>query len=277
MLKKYIRKRFPGLVQFRIDMRDWLDRRSPPRVTPWGFTLAGHEAMAAGTFEPDETSLVRQTLKEVDVLINVGANVGYYCCHALSMGIPVIAVEPINRNLHYLLTNILNNGWSQKVEVFPIALGASKNILEMWGGGTGASLVKGWASAPPEYVTHVPVLTLDRILGESIKGKRALILVDIEGAEFPMLQGAFETLRNDPKPIWIVEIASTEHLPKGTTMNPNYSKTFQLFFECGYSAVTANSRMDKIFQVDVDEVVSGAKKLQTHNFIFRELNDEVQL
>lgn len=269
MLKKFIRKKLPGLLQFRIDMRDWLDRRSPSRVTPWGFTLAGHDAMAAGTFEPDETSLVRKTLEEVDILINVGANVGYYCCHALSLGIPVIAVEPIRRNLHYLLTNILNNGWSQKVEVFPIALGTSQNILEMWGGGTGASLVKGWASVPPEYVTHVPVLSLDRILGETIKGKRALILVDIEGAEFSMLQGAFETLRNDPKPIWIVEIASTEHMPKGTTMNPNYSKTFKLFFECGYTAVTANSRMDKISQIIVDEVVSGSKKLETHNFMFR--------
>ena len=256
-------------MQFRINMQDWLDRCSPPRVTPWGFTLAGHDAMADGTFEPDETLLVRQTLKDVDILINVGANVGYYCCHALSMGIPVIAVEPIKRNLHYLMTNIRNNGWSQQAEIFPIALGVSKNILEMWGGGTGASLVKGWASAPPEYVTHVPILSLDRILGATIEGKRALILVDIEGGEFSMLQGAFETLRNDPKPIWIVEIASTEHMPKHTAMNPNYSKTFELFFNCGYSAVTANSRMDKINQIEVDEVASGAKKSDTHNFMFR--------
>ena len=250
-------------------MRDWLDRRSPPLVTPWGFTLAGHETMAAGKFEPDETSLVRKTLKEVDVLINVGANVGYYCCHALSLGIPVIAIEPIKRNIHYLLRNILDNGGAEKVEVFPVALGASINILEMWGGGTGASLVKGWASTPPEYVTHVPILTLDRVLGKTIKGKRSLIIVDIEGAEFSMLQGALETLQNDPKPIWLVEIASTEHMPKGTTMNPNYSKTFKIFFDNGYSAVTANSKMDKISQDEVDEVVSGARNLETHNFIFQ--------
>jgi len=269
MLKKFIRRKFPGLLQHRIDIRDWLDRNSPPLVTRWGFTLAGHEAMASGNFEPDETSLIRETLEDVDILINVGANVGYYCCHALSMGIPVIAVEPIKRNLHYLLKNIINNGWSQSVEVFPIALGESNNILEIWGGGTGASLIKGWASTPPEYVTHVPILTLDRILGDTIKGKRALILVDIEGGEFRMLQGAFETLRNEPKPLWIVEIASTEHLPKGTTMNPNYSETFKLFFNCGYSAVTANSKMENISQIEIDKVFSGSKKLDVHNFMFR--------
>ena len=42
-----------------------------------------------------------------------------------------------------------------------------------------------------------------------------------------------------------------------------------LFFKCGYSAVTANSRMDKICQIEVDEVVSGAKEFETHNFMFR--------
>ena len=152
--------------------------------------------MAAGTFELEETELVRKLLQEVDVLVNVGANVGYYCCHALSLGKPVIAMEPIARNLHYLLTNIRNNGWSQQAEVFPVALGRRTDILQMWGGGTGASLIKGWASIHESYVTQVPVLSLDRVLGDAIKGKKALILVDIEGAEFMMLQGAAQALQN---------------------------------------------------------------------------------
>lgn len=46
-------------------------------MTPWGFTLAGHEAMVAGTFEPEEAEVVRKLLQGVDVLVNVGANVGY--------------------------------------------------------------------------------------------------------------------------------------------------------------------------------------------------------
>ena len=82
-------------------------------MTPWGFSLAGHETMAAGKFYPQETRLVRDLSQEVDVLVNVGVNVGYYCCHALSLGKPVIAVEPIARNLHYLLKNICNHGWAK--------------------------------------------------------------------------------------------------------------------------------------------------------------------
>ena len=55
-------------------------------MTPWGFSLAGHETMAAGKFYPQETRLMRDLSQEVDLLVNVGANVGYYCCHALSLG-----------------------------------------------------------------------------------------------------------------------------------------------------------------------------------------------
>ena len=85
--------------------------------------------MAAGTLEPEETALVRKLLQEVDVLVNVGANVGYYCCHALSLGKPVIAVEPIAGNLHYLLANIRNNGWTAYAEVFPMANGRDELLI----------------------------------------------------------------------------------------------------------------------------------------------------
>lgn len=260
---------FPTAALFYRNIRDLLDQRQPALKTPWGFSLAGHEGMATGAFEPEETAIVRKLLQEVDVLVNVGANVGYYCCHALSLGKPVIAVEPIARNLHYLLTNIRNNGWSQQAEVFPAALGSKPDILQMWGGGTGASLIKGWASTPESYVAYVPVLTLDRILGDTLRGKKALILVDIEGAECMMLQGATEALQNDPKPIWMMEISTTEHQPSGLILNPNFAATFELFFGCGYRAFTADEAANEIKTVDVGNAVANPKRLTTHNFIFR--------
>jgi FkbM family methyltransferase len=265
---KSIVERFPALALFYRNTRDLLDQRHPPHKTPWGFSFAGHDAMTDGSFEPDETKVVRRLLADVDVLVNVGANVGYYCCHALSMGKPVIAVEPNTRNLHYLLKNIQNNGWAKLVEVFPVAMGSGADILQMWGGGTGASLVKGWASTPESYVTQVPILSLDRVLGDSLCGKKALILVDIEGAEFMMLQGANQTLMNEPRPIWMMEISTTEHQPAGTVMNPYFAKTFELFFAQGYRAFTADEAAQEINQVTVQQVVAGKQKLSTHNFVF---------
>ncbi len=96
---KSIVERFPAMALFYRNTRDFLDQRHPPRNPPWGFSFAGHDAMADGNFEPDVTKVVRRLLADEDVLVNVGANVGYYCCHALSMGKPVIAVEPNKQKL----------------------------------------------------------------------------------------------------------------------------------------------------------------------------------
>lgn len=271
-MRKFLRRALeccPTIAQFLRNSRDLLDQRSSSKMTPWGFTLAGNDAMAAGTFEPEETELVLELLQEVDVLVNIGANVGYYCCHALNVGKPVIAMEPISRNLHYLLTNIRNNGWSHQAEIFPMALGERADILQMWGGDTGASLIRGWASISENYVTQVPVLSLDRVLGVVIRSKRALILADIEGAELMMLQGATETLKNEPRPIWLVEVAATEHQPTGTLMNPNFAKTFEIFYEHGYRAYTADSEKREIVVADVDDILAQKVRLATHNFVFR--------
>jgi FkbM family methyltransferase len=272
MLRTVVRRaidRFPGVARLLRHSRDLLDRRAPFRKTPWGFELAGHGAMAAGAFEPEETGLVRSLLAEVDLLVKAGANIGYYVCHAGSMGTPAVAIEPVQRNLHYLLKNLERNGWTRDVEVFPVALGGATDVLDMWGGGTGASLVEGWASIPAGYVRKVPVLTLDRVLGGTLCGRRALILVDIEGAELMMLEGATRTLASTPRPIWIVEICWREHQPAGRPANPDFARTFEEFLGRGYRAFSAHDPAAEVTREMVAEWEANHGQPASHTFLFR--------
>lgn len=270
LLIKPLVSRSPRLAAIYRGMRDQLEGMEEPQPTPWGFKLAGNAAMTQGTFEPIETELVRKLLDEVDVLINVGANVGYYCCHALSMCKPVIAFEPMQRNLRFLCKNINANGWDG-AEILPVALSNKVGILEIYGDNTGASLVKGWAGAPESYKTLVPCSTMDLLLNTRMQGKRALILVDIEGAEKCMLEGASKMLVNDPKPIWMVEIVTSENQPQGEAINPNFASTFQFFFENGYQAFSADQEMRPITIEEVKLFAKGSLKTGTHNFMFREM------
>jgi len=278
-LMKPLVERFPRVVIFYRTLRDSRQYFDEPKDTPMGFKLVGNRLMQEGKFEPEETVIVNSLINNVDTVINVGANIGYYCCLALKQNKYVIAFEPINLNLKYLLRNIKANNWEDQVEVYPMALSNRKaGIIEIYGGGTGASLIRGWAGTPDKHVNLVPINTLDNILSHRLNNERCFILVDIEGAEQYMLEGSSSILDMDPKPIWMVEISVSEHQPKGVKLNPNLLSTFQVFWNHGYTARTANSENRVVSSSEIEEIVkTGVDTLHTHNLIFIEKGNAVIL
>ena len=267
-------KRFPRLNAAYRGYRESKHMHRPPVKNPLGFWFTGNKLMQSGQFEPEETRIVQEMLGDVDVLINIGANIGYYCCIAMERKKRVVAFEPLPKNLEFLMQNITLNGMENSIEIFPLALGSSSGIAKFFGGGTGASLIEGWAGQSEEQVTLVPVSTLDIVLGNRMQGTRCLILIDVEGSELAMLQSASKMLSNLPRPIWLVEISVNEHQPAGTLINPNLVATFEIFFEAGYHAFTANRASRRIFLNEVQQVATtGCDTLQTHNFVFRFAED----
>ncbi len=262
-------ERFPRLSAIYRNFRDEAAAWAKPQATPWGFSLAGNESMARGTFEARETEIIRGFLAEIDVFVNVGANIGYYCCHALSMEKEVIAVEPIQRNLRFLYQNIKNNGWSD-IEIYPLALSNSIGVLEIFGGNTGASILKGWAGISENYVTLVPTSTLDRVFRDRFRGKKVLILIDIEGAEKRMLKEANLLLDNHPKPIWIMEIAIGRLRPGGTEFDSDPKSIFEIFFQHGYEAFEIGEVMQPVTVAQLGLFSGGDREFISHNFLFVE-------
>lgn len=271
-------ERFPIVAMTYRIARDHWHSFEMPEETTMGFKLLGNKAMQQGLFEIEETAIVKKILQEVDVLLNVGANIGYYCCIALSLGKYVVAFEPIAINLRYLLKNIKANNWEDKIEIFPLAMSNKIGVIEMYGGGTGASFIKGWAGMPEQHVTLVPTSTMDILLGSRFQGRRCMVLADIEGAEKLMLEGASSFLCSVPKPIWMVEISISEHQPKGTKINPNLFATFQMFWDKGYSAWTATKQCRQIFPDEIESIVNNNNNtLLTNNFLFIERGSKVGL
>lgn len=99
-------------------------------------------------------------------------------------------------------------------------------------------------------------------------GKRVLILVDIEGAEYLMLKGATNVLKSTPPPIWMIEITYSENQPKKFGKNPNYQKTFDMFFDNGYKAYTADKNNKPITRDEIRNIIKGNTKPPAYNFIF---------
>jgi FkbM family methyltransferase len=207
--------------------------RYSPKLTPYGFTLMGNQLMQEGIFEPEESALIIKYLKKASVFIDIGANIGFYICLARYLNKYPIAIEPSPQNLNLLYANLTANGWHD-VEVYPLGMAAKPGIVPLYGGGTGASLVESWANNSGVLQQTISTSTLDILLGDRFQGKPLLIKVDVEGAEYSVLQGAASTLARTPAPHWILEICFTEHFPSG--INPHFEAIFRLFWEHGYTA-----------------------------------------
>ncbi len=271
-----IASKSPTLSRLYRQFRDERLSRRPPVPTPLGFRFAGPKAMEAGRFEPAETRLVAALAPHFTTVINVGANVGYYCCLALQAGKTVVAFEPMPLNQRALYRNIRANGWEGRFECYPIALSDRAGLMDIYGSGTGASLIAGWSGQT--YSTTVPVSTLDRVLGARFDTAPRLIIIDVEGAELGVLKGALGSLTARVRPIWLVEIEMTSHRPTGSRVNPDFIKVFELFHSLGYAALSATLPPRPVTMMQVEEAMrSGVSTFGAHNFLFVEASrrDEI--
>jgi FkbM family methyltransferase len=235
------------------------------KPTTYGFKLAGDPRMASDDFEPEEARAFLELLESQDTVLDVGANIGFYSCLAANRGKHVVAFEPSRRNLNFLYRNLWENRLSS-VEVFPVGLGKQCGLSRIYGFGGISSFIAGWAQAETSRFSLVPLATLDTVVAKRFQGKKLLIKMDVEGFEMDVLAGATETLRLDPRPVWIVEILLRDGVIPGGT-NTRFQETFEVFWERGYQCRKLDKERTRVQSADVQQWVSlgtaGCK-----NFLF---------
>jgi FkbM family methyltransferase len=259
--------------------REWIHtyfwKREVHARTPYGFDLiagsyAANRAMLTGQFEQDEVFIINEALQSSSLFVDIGANIGFYTCLALKSGVQTLAVEPKRSNVDLLCRNLDINGWIKgECEVYPYGLSDKPGLLKIYGAtGTAASLLKGWAGHSELFSEIVPITTLDRICtSDLLNDKKVFVKLDVEGAEYSVLSGANKTLDFPGQIAWLVEICLNEYHPGGC--NTNYLPTFELMWEHGYQAFTADSRRIQVSRNDVlSWVKSGECKLNAINFLF---------
>lgn len=237
-------------------------RMRPATETVFGFKMNALQEMRNGQFEPFETALVRTLLKRSDRFLNVGANMGYYCCFAQAEGVRTVALEPVASNVHFIIQNMRANGWGKNITVLPVAAGAEPGFADIFGIGTGASLVESWGRNPGSQKQTVPVVRIDDCVAPPVAGERMLVLMDVEGFEYFALQGALGLIMAEPKPVWMVEILPGD---EGGEVAALAAQAFGLFQNAGYRAFALGEVL-----TEVTEPSEGA-----NNFLF--LDGEMSL
>jgi FkbM family methyltransferase len=257
----------PQLAHFYRLLRDKLASVAPPVKTIYGFTLSGNRVMASPIFEREEIAFFVRQLSHVEVCVDIGANIGFYTCLAASLGKPVVAVEPLPRNVKLLHRNIAANGFTG-VEVLSLGLSNKIGTKRLFGTGTCASFTEGWAGSPEERFHSVPVSTLDSVVGGLQSRGPMLIKMDVEGFELEVLSGAMITLKMNPKPTWLIEICLDSNCVVDGRNN-KFAETFELFWSFGYQAQIPASEPRIVQREDVRRwVTQGHVDYGTHNYIF---------
>jgi FkbM family methyltransferase len=156
------------------------------------------EVCFTGRYEPQETQLAMRLLKPGMIVVDVGANWGYFtlaCAHLVGNAGRVIALEPHPRLSTMLANNVETNHLSQ-VEVLRLAAGASAGArsfvgFDEHGGNWGLSR----AAQPTEAGDfECPSATIDRVLDERGVARVDLVKMDIEGAEAEAIPGMADGL-----------------------------------------------------------------------------------
>ncbi len=119
------------------------------------------------------------------------------------------------------------------------------------------------ADADRVYAQFTPVVSLDEVvLRHKWMSGRLLILVDVEGWERQVIEGAPGLLALDPKPFWIVEVLSDSI--SGRT---EPTDVFSIMSSNGYRACRISDRSDPV-EVTQEEVPSLMRAQGFWNYLF---------
>ncbi|MDF9798351.1 FkbM family methyltransferase [Catalinimonas alkaloidigena] len=156
-----------------------------------------------GLHEFNDMGFLLHFLRESDVFVDIGANVGSYTVLASSVvGAHTIAIEPVPSTFIHLKNNACVNQIEELVSLNNIGLGSTSDTIFFTSGLDTVNHVVTKGEAVKDAI-KVNVKTLDNTL----KGKApSLIKIDVEGYEKFVLEGAIHTLNNPALNAIIIEL-----------------------------------------------------------------------
>lgn len=182
------------------ESRPELYEQAPLALAP-GITMnlipgdCAHRPIAyTGIFEWPVTKRVVGLARSGGVLIDVGANAGYFSLlwAALNPGNRVEAFEALPSNVVRLQQNVTRNDMCNRIQVHPYALGKVNGEIAFECGPEEQSGWGGIAVAGSPTAFQVPVHCLDGVLSKLTEA--TTIKIDCEGADPWVLEGAGELL-----------------------------------------------------------------------------------
>ena len=191
-----------------------------------------------GIWEPNLTAFIRRSLAPDDILIDVGANVGYHTLLGAKYARKVYAIEASPSIFVRLQENIALNGF-ENIQVYNIAVSDKVGKLELFNAGNsqnlGATTTRASKAEARGFLSEgvVDAAPLDQIVPRDDLLNARIIKIDVEGAESHVISG-IEHLLPDFSPMTeiVIELNRDAVLEAGSSLD----NIFSLFADHGFSA-----------------------------------------
>lgn len=164
--------------------------------------------------EAGDIRSLRRYVKPGEVVIDIGANVGFFTTRFarwVSGGGFVIAVEPEATNFRQLLRNLDRSGTAAVVRTVQGVAAEHPGTLKL----AINPIHPGDHRIASEGV-DVPAFTIDDLVRKEPSARVCLMKIDVQGAEERVLRGARETIRRD-HPAILVEMDDDELRKMGSS------------------------------------------------------------
>lgn len=198
-------------LQFPNPVGHWLQVDVPGPARFWMDSCAGRDQVAMSAWQhgwaayqaPLPSLMARWCAALHPVVVDVGANTGFYSLLALATGAAhVHAFEPVREISEVLRANAQMSELAARLDVHETALGEAQAVLDLHFPDASHGLIETSASLNKAFRTHhagarqVPVQRLDAVLTDDVLWRGAssdapvLVKIDVETHEPAVLQGA---------------------------------------------------------------------------------------
>ena len=164
-----------------------------------------------------ETALIRSLAQDCEVMLDIGAHVGWYArvmWQAIKKTGHIFAFEPNPHTFSYLMENVRKR---PGLEAYPIAISDRKGQIVFY-----CAKMSDLSSASRQVGSQVTVEgeTVDSFTKlHDLTDKIDFIKCDVEGGELAVLRGAREIRSSRNPPIWMIEVIEAYIVEAGNSVD----------------------------------------------------------
>jgi FkbM family methyltransferase len=227
-----------------------------------------------GLADFQEGGFLMHLLREGDLFVDIGANVGVYAILAAGVcGVKTIAIEPIPTTVEMMELNLRINNLNNLVKIIRRGVGSTNSYLYFTHKEDDLNRVVLHPTHNEQETLLIKVEPLDNIIGSD---RPSLLKIDVEGFELEVLKGAPKTIQQDNLLAIIIEM----HVHEGR-YGFNYEEVHNIlidnnFYPFSYNPFTRQliklnsfccDKFNTIYLRDVKNVMERLSKAKPFNVL----------